>query len=85
MEQQLKMQRAAHQQKRALETLKVPAGQVFKMVPATQQGEFVFTAGATDVFMHLFRINVTLSDAPSVNNYKSCTNTNERKLDDCVP
>lgn len=39
MEQQLKMQRAAHQQKRALETLKVPGGQVFKMVPTTQQGE----------------------------------------------
>ncbi|PNF38728.1 hypothetical protein B7P43_G14361 [Cryptotermes secundus] len=37
MEQQLKMQRAAHQQKRALETLKVPGGQVFKMVPTTQQ------------------------------------------------
>jgi nucleosome-remodeling factor subunit BPTF len=45
MEQQLKMQRAAHQQKRALETLKVPAGHVFKMVPTTQQGELLFTVG----------------------------------------
>lgn len=38
MEQQLKMQRAAHQQKRALETLKMPSGQVLKVVPTTQQG-----------------------------------------------
>ncbi|XP_049831961.1 nucleosome-remodeling factor subunit NURF301 isoform X2 [Schistocerca gregaria] len=37
MEQQLRMQRAAHQQKRALETLKVPSGQVLKVVPTTQQ------------------------------------------------
>jgi nucleosome-remodeling factor subunit BPTF len=41
MEQQLKMQRAAHQQKRALETLKVPGGQVLKVVPSTQQGELL--------------------------------------------
>ncbi|PSN39772.1 hypothetical protein C0J52_15320, partial [Blattella germanica] len=39
MEQQLRMQRAAHQQKRALETLKVPGGQVLKVVPTTQQGQ----------------------------------------------
>lgn len=39
MEQQLRMQRAAHQQKRALETLKVPGGQVLKVVPTTQHGE----------------------------------------------
>ncbi|XP_063224982.1 nucleosome-remodeling factor subunit NURF301 isoform X2 [Bacillus rossius redtenbacheri] len=41
MEQQLRMQRAAHQQKRALETsLKVPVtGQVLKMVPSTQSGD----------------------------------------------
>ena len=39
MEQQLRMQRAAHQQKRALETLKVPGGQVLKVVPSTQQSE----------------------------------------------
>jgi nucleosome-remodeling factor subunit BPTF len=41
MEQQLKMQRAAHQQKRALETLKMPSGQVLKVVPTTQQGELI--------------------------------------------
>jgi nucleosome-remodeling factor subunit BPTF len=41
MEQQLKMQRAAHQQKRALETLKMPSGQVLKVVPTTQQGELL--------------------------------------------
>ncbi|KAJ4445599.1 hypothetical protein ANN_12281 [Periplaneta americana] len=37
MEQQLRMQRAAHQQKRALETLKVPGSQMLKVVPTTQQ------------------------------------------------
>ncbi|KAK7791905.1 hypothetical protein R5R35_005426 [Gryllus longicercus] len=37
MEQQLRMQRAAHQQKRAMESLKVPGGQVLKVVPTTQQ------------------------------------------------
>lgn len=37
MEQQLRMQRAAHQQKRALESLKVPGGPVLKVVPTTQQ------------------------------------------------
>jgi nucleosome-remodeling factor subunit BPTF len=41
MEQQLKMQRAAHQQKRALETLKMPSGQVLKVVPTTQQGKLI--------------------------------------------
>jgi hypothetical protein len=35
------MQRAAHQQKRALETLKMPSGQVLKVVPTTQQGELI--------------------------------------------
>lgn len=37
MEQQLRLQRAAHQQKRALE-LKNPQGQIIKMVGSTAQG-----------------------------------------------
>lgn len=37
MEQQLRLQRAAHQQKRALE-LKNPQGQIIKMVGNTAQG-----------------------------------------------
>lgn len=40
MEQQLRLQRAAHQQKRALE-LKTPQGQVIKMVGTTAQGKFL--------------------------------------------
>lgn len=39
MEQQLRIQRAAHQQKRALE-LKTTQGQVVKMVTNATQGEF---------------------------------------------
>lgn len=38
MEQQLRIQRAAHQQKRALE-MKNPQGQMIKMVGTTAQGE----------------------------------------------
>lgn len=38
MEQQLRIQRAAHQQKRALE-MKNPQGQVIKMVGTTAQGK----------------------------------------------
>lgn len=38
MEQQLRMQRVAHQQKRALE-MKTPQGQVIKMVGNTAQGK----------------------------------------------
>lgn len=38
MEQQLRIQRAAHQQKRALE-MKTPQGQMIKMVGTTAQGK----------------------------------------------
>lgn len=41
MEQQLRLQRAAHQQKRALEIQKAP-GQVIKMVGSTAQGMSCF-------------------------------------------
>lgn len=48
LEQQLRMQRAAHQQKRALETggatqvVKMAGGQIVKLVPASQgQGSFL--------------------------------------------
>lgn len=40
MEQQLRLQRAAHQQKRALEIQKTP-GQLIKMVGSTAQGIFL--------------------------------------------
>lgn len=41
MEQQLRIQRAAHQQKRALE-MKNPQGQMIKMVATTAQGKPAF-------------------------------------------
>lgn len=41
MEQQLRLQRAAHQQKRAME-LKNPQGQIIKMVGNATQGTFSF-------------------------------------------
>ena len=49
MEQQLRMQRAAHQQKRVLETLKSPAGatssanQIVKVTTNSNQGEKYYT------------------------------------------
>lgn len=40
MEQQLRLQRAAHQQKRALEIKNVKPGQLLEMVGSTAQGNF---------------------------------------------
>lgn len=67
MEQQLRLQRAAHQQKRAMEVKNTP-GQIIKMVGSTAQGEMRF-------FFNFEYVIVSLKAATTTTTKPSTTNT----------
>lgn len=69
MEQQLKLQRAAHQQKRAME-IKNSSGQIIKMVGSTAQGKLIFNLffEINIVFVSLKAATTTTTTKPSTTN-----------------
>ncbi|XP_025834373.1 nucleosome-remodeling factor subunit NURF301 isoform X2 [Agrilus planipennis] len=68
MEQQLRMQRAAHQQKRALELKNLPTGQVIKVVGSPAQAASATTSTSTTTTTSVTTTNTTTSTKSATSN-----------------